>query len=102
MPNVLDVSAELAALDAPWTAKRPELIAIKTERMKQGSFPFLRAAAPLFFARLREELARDVRPVGLARWLEGDASAAAGRLSWCTGDVHVENFGAYRAADGEE
>lgn len=104
MNEVLDVAAELVALDASWAARRPELVAAKSARMKEGAFPFLRGTAPLFFMRLRQELAAPRAPEleGLARWLEGDATAATGRISWCAGDVHVENFAVYRAPDGEE
>ncbi|MBI3724288.1 DUF2252 family protein [bacterium] len=104
MDGILDVRAELERLDAPWEAVRPALIAIKRERMATGAVPFFRATAPLFFFRLREELAppRPAPLEQLGRWLEGDASAAQDRLSWCAGDVHLENFGAYRANDGEE
>lgn len=104
MTGPIDVPTELAALDAPWAARRPQLVALKHERMKEGAFPFLRASAPLFFRRLRESLAAARPPEldGLARWLEGDAAASPGRTTFCVGDVHVENFGAYRAPDGEE
>jgi uncharacterized protein (DUF2252 family) len=99
---VVHVRAELARLDEPWERRRPELFALKRERMAAGAVPFFRATAALFFARLREQL-RDVvlDPLEpLARWLGGDADAARGRVTWCAGDVHVENFGAYKASDG--
>jgi uncharacterized protein (DUF2252 family) len=94
-----DVAAEIEKLDAPWTARNPELIKLKRTRMKESSLAFLRASPPVFFVRLREALDKDDP---LARWLGGDPDAPV-RLVWCAGDVHMENFGGYvRNADGEE
>jgi uncharacterized protein (DUF2252 family) len=100
MRGITDVAGELARLDAAFEARRPELIRQKRERMAAGAVPFFRATAALFFERLREELEPPRPPEleALARWLGGDASTAAARIAWCAGDVHVENFGGYRAA----
>jgi uncharacterized protein (DUF2252 family) len=98
---VFHVTRELERLDAPWAEGRPDLIRAKHARMREGSVPFFRATAPLWFLRLREELARSgpaLEP--LARFLGGDGSVSP-RTSWCAGDVHVENFGAYRSPDHE-
>jgi uncharacterized protein (DUF2252 family) len=104
MLGITDVAGELARLDAPWEERRPKLIAQKRERMAVASIPFFRATAPLFFARLREEVAAPRPPElePLARWLDGEKTAAASRIAWCAGDVHLENFGSYRSVDGVE
>jgi len=60
------------------------LFAIKRARMGASAFAFLRGSAPVFYRLLRElpELGRG--PDGRA---------------WLTGDLHVQNFGAYRTDD---
>lgn len=60
------------------------LFAAKHARMSASAFAFLRGSAPLFFALLREhpELAR-----------------GPGGRAWLTGDMHVQNLGAYRTDD---
>lgn len=93
-----DVAAEMQRLDAPWAGKHPELVRMKHERMRTSALAFLRASAPVFFLRLREALPGDAP---ISRWLAGDEAAPV-RLVWCAGDVHVENFGAYRTNDGDE
>ncbi len=59
----------------------------KLERMSASPLAFLRGAAPLFYAILaaRPELARG--PAG---------------TGWLTGDMHLENFGAYRPGPGDK
>ena len=57
------------------------LLARKRTRMRASPFAFLRGAAPLFYEVLRQspELAR-----------------GPGGRGWIVGDLHLENFGAYR------
>lgn len=62
----------------------PGLFAAKRERMAVSSFSFLRGSAPLFYRLLRDEPALGRGPGGRA---------------WLTGDLHVQNFGAYRTDD---
>jgi uncharacterized protein (DUF2252 family) len=69
------------ASDRARTAAFPGLFERKLRRMSASPLAFLRGAAPLFYAMLAE------RP-SLAEGPEGDA--------WLTGDMHLENFGAYR------
>jgi uncharacterized protein (DUF2252 family) len=61
------------------------LFAVKRERMRAGAFAFLRGSAGLFYDMLKAapELAR----------------GGAGE-GWLTGDMHLQNFGAYRTDDG--
>ena len=74
-----------------WAARQRELdrarigddslLAHKSERMSPSPLALLRGAAPLFY-----EL--------LTTWPELGAGPAA--MGWLVGDLHVENFGAYR------
>lgn len=61
------------------------LFAVKRERMRAGAFAFLRGSAGLFYDMLKAapELAR-----------------GGGGEGWLTGDMHLQNFGAYRTDDG--
>jgi len=53
----------------------------KLERMSASPLAFLRGAAPLFYAILKARPELAVGPAG---------------TGWLTGDMHLENFGAYR------
>jgi uncharacterized protein (DUF2252 family) len=81
---LLDVAAlaqrQLTA-DKLRTKRFPELLAQKLQRMSASPLSFLRGSAPLFYEMLaaRKDLAAG--PPG-----EG----------WLVGDLHLENFGAYR------
>jgi uncharacterized protein (DUF2252 family) len=69
------------ALDRERTKRFPALFIRKLQRMSSSPLAYLRGAAPLFFEILaaRPEL----------------ASGPAGE-GWIVGDMHLENFGAYR------
>jgi uncharacterized protein (DUF2252 family) len=58
----------------------PERLALKYQNMRQGPFVFLRGTCHLFYARL---------PGGNA-WLDAPCV-------WACGDLHLENFGSYKA-----
>jgi uncharacterized protein (DUF2252 family) len=77
--------AELAraqlARDQRRSRARPWLFAVKSARMGVSPFHFLRGAAPLFYAVLRQA----------PRLAEGPAGDG-----WLAGDLHLENFGVYR------
>jgi uncharacterized protein (DUF2252 family) len=68
-------------LDRERTKRFPDLFVRKLQRMSSSPLAYLRGAAPLFFEILaaRPELA------------EGPAGEG-----WIVGDMHLENFGAYR------
>lgn len=70
--------------DAQRTRRLTGLYEHKLERMTQSPLAFLRGAAPLFY----EMIERD-RSLG-----EGPAGDG-----WIIGDLHVENFGAYRPSE---
>lgn len=65
--------------------REPERLAIKYERMRSSPFVFLRGTAHLFY----EDLPR-----------RGSLNSAP--RAWICGDLHLENFGGYRAADDRE
>ena len=69
------------AHDKAATKSVPGLFAHKLERMSASPLAFLRGAAPMFYSVLeaRPELAKGPPGTG-----------------WLTGDMHLENFGAYR------
>jgi uncharacterized protein (DUF2252 family) len=69
------------ALDRERTKRFPDLFTRKLQRMSASPLAYLRGAAPLFYEILvtRPEL----------------ASGPAGE-GWIVGDMHLENFGAYR------
>ncbi len=69
-------------LDRERTKRFPDLFVRKLQRMSSSPLAYLRGAAPLFFELLaaRPEL----------------ASGPAGE-GWIVGDMHLENFGAYRS-----
>lgn len=68
-------------LDRERTARFPQLLTRKLQRMSASPLAFLRGAAPLFY----EILA--VRP---------DLADGPTDEGWIVGDLHLENFGAYR------
>jgi len=65
--------------DVRRTAWLPTLLARKRARMSVSPLAFLRGSAPLYFALLKQ------------RKVQGP-----GGVGWIAGDLHVENFGAYR------
>ena len=68
-------------LDRARTRRFPHLLARKLERMTASPLGFLRGSAPLFY----EVLAND-----------RDLASGADGEGWLVGDMHLENFGAYR------
>jgi len=70
--------------DAQRTRRLPGLYEHKLERMRASPLAFLRGAAPLFYYLI--ELDRT-----LGEGPDGDG--------WIVGDLHVENFGAYRPSE---
>src|ERR1700676_2091506 len=63
--------------------REPERLAIKYARMRSSPFVFLRGTAHLFY----EDWPRR-SPLNKAP------------KTWICGDLHLENFGGYKAADG--
>jgi uncharacterized protein (DUF2252 family) len=59
--------------------RKPEILQIKFEAMKENIFRFYRGTCGLFYERLSKEKTMPPSPVG-----------------WICGDLHLENFGSYR------
>lgn len=57
----------------------PERLALKYQKMKANPFVFLRGTCHLFYQNLPEDSLLHDAP-----------------LSWCCGDLHLENFGSYK------
>lgn len=58
----------------------PDMLQLKYEAMAENEFRFYRGTCPLFY----EDLAQD-------------QSFTNGPLTWISGDLHLENFGSYKA-----
>ncbi|HCW07469.1 MAG TPA: hypothetical protein DGG95_08920 [Cytophagales bacterium] len=63
--------------------RRQPTLAIKYKLMAENEFTFYRATCHLFYEDLFE-----------------NAALNSGPLVWCCGDLHIENFGSYRAFNG--
>jgi uncharacterized protein (DUF2252 family) len=89
MPDVdpLILARRQIAVDRQRTAWMPALFERKRARMSVSPLAFLRGAAPLYFRLLAAHPRR-------ARGPEG--------TGWLAGDLHVENFGAYRPDPASE
>lgn len=70
-------------VDAYNAGREPERLALKRVAMREDAFAFFRGTAHLFWQRARE---RGVN--------------AAAPTAWCSGDLHLENFGAYLGDNG--
>ena len=82
MANAIAPIDPVAIVAAANADRRIDLRAAKFAKMAEGPFAFLRGGADLYFARLDKTKHQDA-PLG-----------------WMSGDLHLENFGVYRAADG--
>ena len=76
-----ELAAKQLASDTTRTRRFPALLARKLGRMSASPLAFLRGAAPLFYELLAEH-------PELAEGPQGEG--------WLVGDLHLENFGAYR------
>ncbi len=85
--DVTELVRTQLARDEVRCARYPGLFEHKVERMRPSPLAFLRGSAPLFYSILRSE-------PDLARGPSGKG--------WITGDLHLENFGAYRPASFAE
>jgi len=81
MPDPADLADRQLVLDRERTSRFPNLFTRKLQRMSTSPLAFLRGAAPLFYELMKE------RP-DLADGPPGEG--------WIVGDLHLENFGAYR------
>jgi uncharacterized protein (DUF2252 family) len=84
-PDPLGCAERQLARDRDATSGFPELMPRKLLRMSASPLGYLRGSAPLFYELLQEHPQLAAGPDG-----EG----------WLVGDAHLENFGAFRCADG--
>jgi uncharacterized protein (DUF2252 family) len=84
-----DPVAEFMAYNRPFVARGPELLRLKVARMAASPFAFFRGTFRLF-ARDVLDKANEALP----------ALATAGAELDLVGDIHSENFGTFKAADG--
>lgn len=74
---MIDIASEIATFNA---GRDPERLAMKYQRMTTSPFVFLRGTCHLFYERLpQDSVLHDAPPV------------------WICGDLHLENFGSYKA-----
>lgn len=71
-----------AAIEAYNAGRDPERLALKYAALRKHAFRFLRGTVHLFWADVRDAAAFGSQP-----------------LAWACGDLHLENFGAYRGDD---
>ncbi len=85
-PDPMQCAERQLARDRLATSDFPHLLPRKVERMSASPLAYLRGAAPLYYELLRDHPELEQGPSG-----EG----------WLVGDAHLENFGAFKSADGK-
>lgn len=70
-------------IEAYNAGREPERLALKRAAMRKDAFAFFRGTAHLFWQRVREQ-----------------GVSAAAPVAWCSGDLHLENFGSYLGDNG--
>jgi uncharacterized protein (DUF2252 family) len=86
LPDPATLADRQLELDRERTSRFPFLLTRKLQRMSGSPLAFLRGAAPLFYEMLKTSADLADGPAG-----EG----------WLVGDLHLENFGAFRAESKE-
>ncbi|MET0789974.1 MAG: DUF2252 family protein [Polyangiaceae bacterium] len=84
-PDPFGCAERQLARDRDATSSFPQLMPHKLTRMTASPLGYLRGAAPLYYELLQDHPQLAAGPDG-----EG----------WLVGDAHLENFGAFRCADG--
>lgn len=79
LPEPPDPADPVAAIQAADRGAEPALLARKYAEMRQTPFSFMRGTCHLFYASLPRIAALDAAP-----------------QTWLSGDLHAENFGAYK------
>ena len=85
-PDPLQCAERQLARDRLATTAFPHLLPRKLERMSMSPLGYLRGAAPLYYELLHDH-------PELERGASGEG--------WLVGDAHLENFGAFKSADGK-
>jgi uncharacterized protein (DUF2252 family) len=84
-----DPIEEFMTFNRPFARRNPELLRFKVARMAEGPFGFFRGTFHLF---ARDVLNKSYEPLPLL--------SGAGVEMDLVGDIHSENYGTYKAADG--
>jgi uncharacterized protein (DUF2252 family) len=84
-----DVLQEFMDYNRPFARRSPELLRLKVARMAEGPFAFFRGTFHLF---ARDVLDRALIPLPLFSTAEAELDLV--------GDLHAENYGAFKADDG--
>src|SRR5262245_32083774 len=84
-----DAVHEFQEFNRPFARRNPELLRLKVARMAEGPFAFFRGTFHLF---ARDVLAAVAGPLAL---LSGQGPELT-----LVGDIHGENYGTFKAADG--
>ena len=77
---MIDIATEIASFN---TGREPERLAMKYQLMRTSPFVFLRGTCHLFYHRLPHDSVLETAPP-----------------VWICGDLHLENFGSYKADNG--
>jgi uncharacterized protein (DUF2252 family) len=85
-----DVLQEFMDFNCPFAQRNPDLLRLKVARMAEGPFAFFRGSFHLF---ARDVLDRDLVPLPLF--------TGTGTEMDLVGDLHAENYGAFKAEDGD-
>jgi uncharacterized protein (DUF2252 family) len=86
---VRDPIDEFMRFNRPFARRNPELLRLKVARMAEGPFAFFRGTFHLF---ARDVIETKAGPLPLL--------SGSGAELELVGDIHSENFGTYKAADG--
>jgi uncharacterized protein (DUF2252 family) len=85
-----DAIAEFISFNRALAKRNPELLRLKVARMAAGPFPYFRGTFHLF--------AHDVLSKNWSWW---PLMSGAGMEMDLVGDIHSENYGTFKAADGK-
>jgi uncharacterized protein (DUF2252 family) len=85
-----DPIAEFMDFNRPFAQRNPELLRLKVARMAEGPFPFFRGTFHLFARDVINNFGCEPLPLLAAGTAELDL----------VGDIHSENYGTFKAADG--
>jgi uncharacterized protein (DUF2252 family) len=83
LPDPVAAAARQGVRDRQRAGWHPNLLQLKRARMSVSAFAYLRGTAPMFYELLKSAPSLGSGPAG-----EG----------WIVGDLHLENFGAFRGA----
>src|SRR5262249_21005348 len=87
--SMRDPIVEFQNYNRAFARRNPELLRLKVARMAESPFAFFRGTFHLFARDILEQFFTSLPPTGSETELD------------LVGDIHTENFGTFKAADGE-